>query len=211
MAGHVILLHGLWMRAYALGALRRRLGEAGFVVNAFDYASVFVAPEVNIGRLIAYARRLGARAGVDEIHFVCHSLGGLIALHALKAADLAPGRVVCLGSPLRGSAVARRLRRWPGGPVLVGKSIGMLMRGLDDHWLDHCAREVGAIAGTVPVGLGKAAGVLTRPHDGTVSVEETRLPGLTDHCLVPTSHSGLLFSAEAAAKTVAFLRDGRFA
>ncbi|MGE8262480.1 MAG: alpha/beta hydrolase, partial [Stenotrophomonas sp.] len=46
--------------------------------------------------------------------------------------------------------------------------------------------------------------------DGTVALDETQLPGLADHCVIPASHSGLVFSPDAARQTAAFLRDGRF-
>jgi hypothetical protein len=47
-------------------------------------------------------------------------------------------------------------------------------------------------------------------HDGTVAIVETQLPGLADHVVVDASHSGLLFSAEAAEQATAFLRVGHF-
>jgi len=42
-------------------------------------------------------------------------------------------------------------------------------------------------------------------------VEETRLPGLCDHCVLETSHTGLLVSADVARQVATFLREGRFA
>jgi hypothetical protein len=67
------------------------------------------------------------------------------------------------------------------------------------------------VAGYLPVGLGSVVGELADEHDGSVSVAETRLPGLADHCMVETTHTGLLMSAEVARQAAAFLRDGRFA
>ena len=66
------------------------------------------------------------------------------------------------------------------------------------------------IAGRVPHGLGALFAGFDGEHDGTVAVAETQLPGLADHVVVDASHSGLLFSAEAAEQTIAFLRRGRF-
>lgn len=204
MNEHVILLHGLWMRGFTLTALRRRIEREGFTVDLFDYASVLHSPEASIGKLATHAQSVRAK----KIHFVGHSLGGLIALRALQRMPrLAPGRVVCLGSPLRGSAVARTIAQVPGGAFVIGKSLDVLLAGLD-RW--DGKRDVGGIAGRLPFGPGLVFGALTLPHDGTVSVEETKLPGLTDHVLVPATHTGLLFSDEAAAQTVAFLRNGRF-
>jgi len=204
MSDHIILLHGLWMRAFTLAALRRRLAGAGYAVELFDYASVFRSPEVSIEHLLRRAQSVRDR----NLHFVGHSLGGLIAMQALqRQPGLTSGRVVCLGSPLRGSAVARGIASVPGGALVIGKHLGILRTGLE-RW--DGGQEVGSIAGRLPIGLGSAIGGLGSPHDGTVSVAETELPGLTDHCVVPATHTGLLFSAAAAEQAVAFLRRGRF-
>ena len=205
MSEHVILLHGLWMRAFTLTMLRRRIERAGFTVHLFDYASVLHDPDLSIAELLKRARALRG----EKIHLVGHSLGGLMALRALKQArDLPAGRVVCLGSPLCGSQVARSVASLPGGSLLVGKSADILRTGLRRWDGPHA---VGAIAGRMPLGLGFVVGSLSSPHDGTVSVAETRLPGLADHCVVPATHLGLVFSDEAANQTVAFLRTERFA
>ena len=204
MSDHVILLHGLWMRGFTLAALRGRLQRAGFAVDLFDYASVFRDPEISIERLTA---RVQAAPG--PVHFVGHSLGGLIALQTLqRAPQLTQGRVVCLGVPLRGSAAARGVARLPGGSLVIGKSLEILRNGIE-RWEGQQA--VGAIAGRLPIGFGVAMRALASPHDGTVSVAETELPGLTDHIVVPATHTGLLFSQQAADQTITFLRGARFA
>lgn len=204
MSEHVILLHGLWMRGFTLTMLRHRLQRAGYTVESFDYASVTSSPDVGIERLLRRVRDLKN----GKIHFVGHSLGGLIALQALQRDPaLIAGKVICLGSPLRGSAAARSVARLPGGPFVIGKSLAVLRTGIE-RW--QGTQAVGSIAGRVPVGLGFALGALSAPHDGTVSVAETELPGLTDHCVVPATHTGLLFSEQAAEQTIAFLRDARF-
>jgi pimeloyl-ACP methyl ester carboxylesterase len=202
---HVILLHGLWMRGFTLTMLRHRLERAGYSVESFDYASVTAAPDVGIERLL---KRVTMRKS-GKVHFVGHSLGGLVALQALQREPrLIRGRVVCLGSPLRGSAVARGVARLPGGAFVIGKSLSVLRDGME-RWEGE--QPVGSIAGRLPLGLGIAVGSLSSPHDGTVSVAETELPGLADHCVVPATHTGLLFSEDAAEQTIAFLREARFA
>ena len=66
------------------------------------------------------------------------------------------------------------------------------------------------IAGCTPLGLGAMLGQVEGQHDGTVAVEETRLPGLTDHCVMDTSHTGLLFSQDVARQVTRFLHSGGF-
>lgn len=205
MTEHVILLHGLWMRSFTLTMLRRRLERAGYTVHLFDYASVMHDPDLSLAQLLKRAHALRG----ETVHFVGHSLGGLMVLRALKQArDLPVGRVVCLGSPLCGSEVARSIASLPGGSLLIGKSADILRAGLK-RW--NGPHAVGAIAGRLPIGFGVVVGSLASPNDGTVSVAETQLPGLTDHCVVPATHLGLVFSDEAANQTVAFLRTERFA
>ncbi len=208
MSDHVILLHGLWMRGFALAMLHRRLMAAGYRVHRFDYLSVAATQERILDRLQTRLQTLASEA--DAVHLVGHSLGGLIALRACQDAPALPaGRIVCLGSPLLGSAAARHFAAWgPAGEVLLGHNRELLQRGFA-RW--DGTREVGVIAGRVPLGLGAVFGHLEGEHDGTVAVEETRLPGVADHCVVESSHMGLLFSTEVAAQVDHFLRDGHFA
>ena len=205
MTQHIILLHGLWMRGFALGLLHRRLMEEGFRVHRFDYMSVAATQQHILARLRAGM----ADCAPETVHLVGHSLGGLLALRAcLEPGELPPGRVVCLGSPLKGSAAARAFAGWGrGGEVLLGHNRNLLEQGLE-AW--DGPRQVGMIAGRIPIGLGAMLGDIAGEHDGTVAVEETSLPGLADHCVVETSHTGLLFSAEVARLVTRFLREGRF-
>jgi pimeloyl-ACP methyl ester carboxylesterase len=204
-AEHVIVVHGIWMRGIAMLPLARRLRSAGFSVETFDYRSVTGAWSGSLARLCERWRHQPA----GRVHVVGHSLGGMLALDlAAQEADLPAGRIVCLGSPLRGSTAASRLQALPGGRLLMGKSPSILHEGLQ-AWDGE--REVGVIAGSTPIGLGALIAPLERPHDGTVSVAETRLPGIREHRVVESTHTGLLFSAEVASLTAGFLRDGRFA
>lgn len=202
---HVILLHGIWMRSITLAPLARRLRIAGYSVETIDYASVLAG----IGPVVERVRERMRAVDADAVHLVGHSLGGVVALQATRGVgDLPAGHVVCLGPPLRGSAVARSLARIPGGRWLLGQSAAPLLDGLD-AWSDP--RRVGVIAGGLPIGVGAVTGLLESPNDGTVSVEETRLDGVADHRVVAASHTALLFSSEAADLTHAFLRHGCFA
>lgn len=200
----VILIHGVWMRAFSLLLLRRRLREAGFRTELFDYASVFGRDERSLERL---GRRIQAQPA-RRVHLVGHSLGGLVALRALERLPVAlDGRVVCLGSPLNGSAVAQRLNRRDSRAQLLGCSAEILCSGLPDR---APPAEVGVIAGTRAVGVGQLLGVFDGPNDGTVSVAETRWSGAAEHCEVYVSHTGLTFSATAATLAARFLRSGSF-
>jgi pimeloyl-ACP methyl ester carboxylesterase len=201
----VLLLHGLWMNSFAMLYLSRALDDAGFATDALNYHSMRGTLSENVAAL---AGRV-AETAADVVHLVAHSLGGIVALNYLEGAyDRRIGRVVLLGAPVGGSRAARAFADWPGGEWMLGRSI--------DIWLsDHrpqldATMCVGAIAGSNPFGLGSVFMDLPGPSDGLVMVEETRLPGMSDHLVLPVSHSGMLMSHEVARQSAVFLRNGRF-
>ncbi len=202
-----MVIHGLWMHGLQLGMLRSRLAQRseGPAEN-FSYHSVTRALPENARRL----RRFIDEIDADTVHLVGHSLGGVLALQML---NLFPtdrvGRIVCLGSPLVGSSAARRLSRWRFGRRIMGRT---LRESVLEHPLVSVDgnREIGVIAGSVALGLGGILGKLEPPHDGVVSVRETRVPGITDHLILPINHVGLVFSSKVADQTAHFLRFGEF-
>ena len=200
MSRPVVLVHGLWMPRVSMLPLARRLQRAGFAPRLFGYSTVAGGPEAAVPRLAAMLR--------DGADVVAHSLGGLVTLTALqRAPELPVQRVVCLGSPLCGSAAAKGLSARHAFAATLGRSADLLRSGCQP-WDGEA--QVGVVAGRTPLGLGQFFGSLRDVSDGTVAVAETRLAGLADHVVVPASHSGLLLSPLAAAQAVAFLRSGRF-
>ena len=197
----VLLLHGIWMPGVSMAWLGARLTAAGFETEVFAYAGAGGGPEATLPRLVERLRR-------EPVHVLAHSLGGLITLTALREHPGLPvRRVVCLGSPLCGSQTARNLAASPWTRPLLGRSAPMLAGGLAG-W-DGPA-QVGVVAGDVAHGLGRLFARFDGDSDGTVGLEETRLPGLADHCTVHSSHTGLVFSPAAVRQAAHFLRHGRF-
>lgn len=202
-----ILVHGLWMSGLQLTVIKRRLAADGSLRTlSFSYPTLVGSMSDHVRRLIDYAQ---ARRS-ERLHFVGHSLGGLVILRALQVTDdLPPGRAVLLGSPLQGSRTAQRLARVPFGRTLLGGALTEeCVEWSPREWSGR--RDVGVIAGSMGVGIGRLFGNLADAHDGTVMVEETRLPGAKDHIVVPASHTGLLLSADVAGQTRYFLEHGIF-
>lgn len=201
MTRRVVLLHGIWMPGISMAWMAARLRGAGFACENFAYRGATHGPDAAVPHLAATLAR-------EPAHVLAHSLGGLVALATLRRNPQLPvSRVVCLASPLRGSAAARGMRQRAWSAMTLGRASDLLEQGFA-VW-DGPA-EVGVIAGTVPHGLGHVFGRFQGAHDGTVAVEETRLPGLTDHAVIAASHSGILFSADAARLAIAFFQQGRF-
>ena len=202
----VVLVHGLWVHGIAMALMRRRVARNGFRVLAYSYPSVRLTLAENVERLARYCREIGAQ----RLHFVGHSLGGLIVLRMLeRVPGIQPGRVILAGAPVTGSYAALRLARFPGGRAALGRSFMEWLESKPLVSLTGC--DIGVIAGRMPVGAGRiVAPELPGPNDGAVRVEETLLPAMRDHIVLNVSHSGMLVSRAVARQICAFLRDGAF-
>jgi pimeloyl-ACP methyl ester carboxylesterase len=201
----VVVTHGVWFPGTETWPLRRSLHTAGYDVRLFRYHSVAASLEANAARLAEFV----ARTAKEGVHLVGHSLGGVVILEALARHRIACGRVVCLGSPLVGSGTAAAVAAWPSGRRIIGKCLDELLArgGIGSAQL---RTEIGVIAGSRSFGVGRFIASLARPNDGTVTVAETRLPGATDHIVLPVSHYGMLWSATVVEQIRWFLTDGKF-
>jgi pimeloyl-ACP methyl ester carboxylesterase len=206
--GHAItvLVHGLWMHGVVMELQRFYLARMGFDAVCYSYPSVRLTLTANADRLAQFARSLQA----PHVHWVGHSLGGLVILRMLARDSAIPrGRVVLLGVPYRDGYARRSLAASRLGARILGRSIG--------EWLDvekpedYPGREIGVLAGSLSRGLGRlVAHGLPLPNDGVVTVAETEMAAACDRIVLPVSHSGMLFSRRVARQSGAFLRDGKF-
>ena len=201
-----VLVHGLWTHGLIMEPQRCWLAGAGFDAVTYSYPSVRLTLTENADRLARFAATLGA----PLVHWVGHSLGGILILRMLgREAALPPGRIVLLGSPCADTHSGRTLARHSLGARMLGRSVG--------EWIDsvkparYDGREIGVIAGTRGVGLGRlVAPDLPQPNDGAVAVSETQLAAACDRVELPVSHTGMLFSRQVSRQVRAFLRAGRF-
>ena len=179
-------------------------------VSLFSYPSVRGTLDENAAALANFIHE----SGRDHAHLIGHSLGGVLALrmHA-NYPDSLPGRVVCLGSPLTGSRAANFMNELEWAEEIIGRSVpdAMIHQTAND-WAAEIAqqRDIGVIAGNVPLGFGRLVANFDEENDGTVSVSETQLEGAKDHVIMPVSHKGMLVSADVADQSAAFIRRGKF-
>lgn len=201
----MVLVHGLLMPALVMALLARRLRRCGFRTALFAYRPRREGVAGGAARLDAFA----ARQPGSHVHFVAHSLGGLVVRQLFHDfPDQRPGRVVTLGTPHAGSAVARRLAAWRWGRWLLGRSFARGLSGEVPSW--SVRRDLGVIAGSRAVGVGRLLAPLPLPNDGTVAVDEARLEEASADRVLPVSHTQLLISARVADEVCCFLRQGRF-
>jgi pimeloyl-ACP methyl ester carboxylesterase len=185
---------------------RRLASEFALKLHAFRYSAVASAMSSITARLAAFVRELEE----PEVHFVGHSLGGLVIHRFLERfPDQPPGRVVFLGTPSVASRAAEHAARFAPVAHLMGQSVAEeLLRPRERRWTH--AHPLGIVAGTQPIGLGQLLAHFVEENDGTVAVRETRMPGATDHIVLPVSHLGMLVSARVAQETGLFLTQGHF-
>jgi len=201
----VILVHGLWMNGMELSLLRHRLNCFGYRPWSFRYSSTRLNLEEIATRLNTFVEQVPAQT----IHFVGHSLGGLVVLKLFEVFPRQrPGRIIALSPPYQGSETARRLIRFPGGRNLIGRSITQLLDGDVPAWSGE--RDLGVIGGTLNFGFGRLIGAVGRSGDGTVRLEEMHIPEARDFITLRVSHMGLVVSRKVATETYHFLEHGRF-
>ena len=184
--------------------LRKRLRRCGYRVFQFRYRTVARDISENARRLQQFLSRVPG----GEVHFVAHSLGGLVVRQLFHDyPNQRPGRIVTLGSPHNGSGTARYLVRWRSWRRFLGASFSPLS-GRVPPWKGQ--RDLGSIAGTMSIGIACFLKDLPKPNDGTVAACETRLSHMSDYVELHTSHSGLLFSQRVAQQVCEFLKTGHF-
>jgi pimeloyl-ACP methyl ester carboxylesterase len=203
----VVFVHGLYMPGWELSLQRRRVARHGFVTHQFRYPSLSKSVNENANNLAAYLGKLD----VPKLHLVGHSLGGLVILRMFEQGiHLPPGRVVFMGSPVRGSRAAMDLARRPWGGLMLGKSgADGLTTMREPVWRQ--ARELGLIIGTHAFSINPFHAWLPLPNDGLVAEDETRIERAKDKVSVYANHTGMLFSRELAEQVSMFLRTGSFA
>lgn len=207
----VVLLHGLWMTGFETRVLELRLKRAGLSTCRFRYPTIRRGPREAAADLTRFIEHEIDHSG--RVHFVAHSLGGIVLMHYFSAHEPASdSRVVLLGSPLRGSEVARQAAASPLGRFLLGHSLdkGGLLDGLPAQW--PWQAQLGVIAGVGGTfGFGQMLGRrMAGPGDGTVALSETLIDGATDRMELSVSHLEMLVNPEVAHQVEHFIAHGRF-
>ena len=209
----VVVLHGLIRTASSMDEMYAALLDDGFdAVNvdypSRDYTIEVLAPMV-IEQGLEYCR---ARPDTKVIHFVAHSLGGILIRQYLSERDIPQlGRVVMLAPPNQGSVAADEMTKVPGYDWINGPTGRQLGKGEGSVplALGPANFELGVIAGTRSIDPLTSA-VLPDPDDGRVSVEDTKLEGMQDHATVAHSHAYIMKMQEPIELTIRFLRTGSF-
>jgi hypothetical protein len=193
--------------------MAKALQAEGYATVNVDYPSRsgpiedLVALSVQPG--LAQCRQTGA----TTLHFVTHSLGGILLRFAQSTSPIPDlGRVVMLAPPNQGSEIMDKAGDWPGA-ILVGGEAGLQLGTGGENSiparLGPVDFELGVIAGTGTINFFMSA-MLPDPDDGKVSVASTRVRGMKDFMIVDDSHHSIVSDPAVIANARAFLRTGTF-
>ncbi len=218
--GHdaVILLHGLARTRRIFWRMAPALRAAGFETVDYRYPSRSQSLDASVAGFRRFLDRLPP--GLQPVHCVGFSLGGLIARGALAIppAHLRLGRLVMIGSPSGGSSVLSVTPFARAARAIVGPAIEDLKEGSGAlARLGTPKAEIGVIAGTGrfhplnPAAFVNYARGHAEPHDGTVEVRNTKFEGIADFVVLPANHTVMCQNPAVIAETIAFLKSGRFA
>jgi hypothetical protein len=194
--------------------MEKSLVQAGYQTVNLNYSSRKKNLKDIAGQDFPRAVLLCEQADAAKIHFVTHSLGGIVVRLAMsrgKPENL--GRVVMLAPPNQGSFVTDRLKgwwlyRWLNGPA--GQELGTGPEALPNR-LGPVDYPVGVIAGNRHAFFDAwFASFITEENDGKVAVQATRVNGMADFLVVPETHSFIMNADRVIEETICFLRQGKF-
>ena len=224
-----VLVHGLARTARSMSRLGQALTDDGYEVYNFDYPSRKFGIPALVEALADYVSPVAVAS--DRLDFVSHSMGGLLVRGVLSRRTFANvGRVVMLAPPNRGSAMASLASTYAWARGFYGQSLLDLRADRASGGVDASDEgdnglvgrlgvplcEFGVIAGTRsfhPLQPTSYYSSMTRPagsHDGTVQVNETTLPGMSDFITVNANHTFIMDHDETIRQTLQFLATGRF-
>ena len=219
----VILLHGLGRTYHSMDKMQKALTQAGFQTVNLNYPSRKESIEQLAANYIPSAIEQCQDYAPDQIHFVTHSLGGIVTRMALKQQRPENlGRVVMLSPPNSGSEAADVLQKnwfysWANGPS--GQQLSTSSDSVPNQ-LGPVDYPVGIITGDrqtffdswVASLFSDTDGekVFEGANDGKVSVERAKLAGMTDFIVVHENHSFIMRSKQVQFQTIEFLNNEAF-
>ncbi len=208
----VILLHGLARSSLSMKVISKALIRQGYTVVNINYPSRHLA----IAELATVAIEKGLlkinKSNCKKIHFVTHSLGGILVRQYTQANTIPNlSRVVMLGPPNKGSEAVDRLKNLPGYSLVQGPAGLELGTGKNDtpQKLGPVNFELGVIAGKRSINP-LLSSLIPGQNDGKVSVESTKTQGMTDFITLPISHTFMMWNRESIYQTIYFLKNGQF-
>ncbi len=192
----VVLLHGLASHRVVMRRLAVHLESEGYRTNNWGYFSLFDSIPKHGGRLLGLLEQLDQDDSIERIHFVTHSMGGIVVRYALSQKQISKAsRFVMLTPPNHGSHVARIISRVT-GPIWPA------MLQLSD--------AEGSLVKQLPMPTGVEVGVVAASPDHVVRMHSTNLASQVDHIVERGPHRAVPLRASTHAVVASFLKHGQF-
>jgi triacylglycerol lipase len=208
----VIVLHGLGRTAYSMSRIEDALEEKNYLVWNESYPSIFDNIEDLSITAINEALKFCNANNTAVIHFVTHSLGGILVRQYLQHNTIARlGRIVMLSPPNQGSEVADLLNEYSLYQLVLGPAAGQL--GTDE---DGLVRQLKPVKGEIGIITGDSSSdpwfspVIPGEDDGKVSVESAKLDEMSDFIIVHNGHTFIMRDEYVISLILYFLEHGRF-
>jgi triacylglycerol lipase len=206
----VVLLHGLARTSASMEKMAQALTDAGYhTVNAAYPSRTKSFDELALEIIPAALESCGE---ASPVHFVTHSMGGILVRAYFSAHELPQlGRVVMLSPPSQGSEAVDKLKDFPGFALFTGKAGEVLGTDANSVPLQLGAVDypVGIITGDRSLNLILSL-LIPGCDDGKVSVERAKLDGMADFLVLHHTHAFIMRSDEVIEQTRYFLENGHF-
>ena len=209
----VIALHGLVRTAQSMEKMVTVLKDSGYSVANIDYPSREKTVQELATPTIKQGLELCAQQGATVVHFVTHSMGGILLRQYLSEHALENlGRVVMLAPPNHGSEIVDKLGDVPGYELLNGPA--GLQLGTDaasvPQSLGPVDFDLGVIAGTQSINLVLST-FLPDADDGKVSVASAQIEGMCDFLVLEVTHTFIMRNDDVIEQVLHYLQHGKFA
>lgn len=201
---NIVLLHGLYMNALVMQPLKLKLEKLGYSAHVLNFSTVTIDTD------LLFKSIDDALSSDQPNALIGHSLGGLIIQKYLAARQPSPqviSHVVTIGSPMQGAAIVRAIDEM-GMSGILGDAKEFGLEPHDNQW--QFPQKLGCIAGNMAWGVMPLLLGFDISSDGTVTVAETQIPGMTDHIETNNTHLTLLYSGEVAEQIDHFLSNDKF-
>ncbi len=208
----VIVLHGMGRTKYAMRKVEKELAAAGYIVWNQSYPSTKKPIEALAAEHISKGLQFCRRARAGKIHFVTHSLGGILVRYYLQDHTIENlDKIVMLSPPNSGSEIADNLKdlklyQWMMGPA--GQQLGTDAESLPNT-LDRIDAKVGIITGNSTSDPWFSP-FIPGEDDGKVSVKSARLEEMTDFLVVEAGHTFIMSNRSVLEQIHYFLKKGTF-
>ena len=208
----VILLHGLSRTSKSMNKMESHLSAAGFSVLNLNYPSDQYDIETLSEEALTTATNSPLAQQCSRIHYVTHSMGGILVRSYYSRHPIEKvGRVVMLAPPNQGSEVVDNLKDWWLFKRITGPAGGELSTQLTStpNRLGPVTFPLGVISGDRSINWINSL-MIPGPDDGKVSIERTKISGMTDHLILHTTHPFIMKNDTVIQQTLSFLKNGHF-